>query len=269
MTAKPSRIIDIHTHAFPDFLAHRAVEQLEAMSYGEKAHLDGTISDLLRSMDKAGIEIAVICSIATAPKQVRNITEWSRQVASERIVPFPSIHPDYADFRDEIARIKDLGMKGIKMHPQYQGFNIDEDRVMPLYEAMAAHDLILTLHAGFDISFPTDPSASPDKTARVVERFPNLRIVACHFGGWRQWEEVRRYLAGKDLYLETSYTIGDLPDEKVVELIRLHGDDRILFGTDSPWKDQAKSIEEINSLPLSDETKEKIFHGNAERLLGL
>lgn len=269
MSAKPNRVIDIHTHAFPDFLAPRAIEQLEAMSYGEKAHLDGTSSDLLRSMDRAGIEIAVICSIATTPKQVRNITEWSREVASERILPFPSIHPDFADFREEIARIKDIGMKGIKMHPQYQGFEIDEDRVLPIYEVLAAHDLILTLHAGFDISFPTDPSASPDKTARVIERFPELRIVACHFGGWRQWDEVKQYLAGKNLFFETSYTIGDLPDEKVLELIRLHGEDRILFGTDSPWKDQAKAVEEIGSLSLPEGTREKIFHGNAERLLGL
>ena len=239
------------------------------MSYGEKAHLDGTISDLLSSMDSAGIEIAVICSIATTPKQVRNITEWSRQVASERIIPFPSIHPDYADFREEIARMKDLGMKGIKMHPQYQGFAIDEDRVLPIYEAIAAHDLILTFHAGFDISFPTDPSASPDKMARVIERFPDLKIVACHFGGWRQWEEVKQYLAGKDLFFETSYTIGDLSDEKVLELIRLHGEDRILFGTDSPWKDQREYVKEVNSLPLSDDTREKIFHRNAEKLLGL
>jgi len=267
--AKPTRIIDIHTHAFPDFLAEKAIVALEATSYGEKAHLNGTISDLLRSMDKAGIEISVICSIATAPKQVPSIVKWSQEIASDRIIPFPSIHPEYADFRDEIARIKDLGMKGIKMHPQYQGFNIDDERMMPIYEALVENELILTVHAGFDISFPSDPSASPDKTARVIERFPELKMIACHFGGWRQWDQVRRCLAGKNLYFETSYTIGDLPDEKIVELIRLHGDDRILFGTDSPWKDQPKSVEEIKSLPISDEAKEKIFHRNAERLLGL
>jgi len=267
--AQPTRIIDIHTHAFPDFLAKRAIEHLEATSYGERTHLDGTVCDLLRSMDGTGIEISVLCSIATAPKQVRNITDWSREIASDRIIPFPSIHPDYRDFREEIARIKDLGMKGIKMHPQYQGFNVDEDRVMPIYEAIVANDLILTIHAGFDISFPTDPSASPDKTARVIERFPELKLIACHFGGWRQWDEVRGYLLGKNLYFETSYTIGDLPEEKIVELINLHGEHKIVFGTDSPWKDQATSIEEIKSLPISDEAKEKILHRNAERLLGL
>jgi predicted TIM-barrel fold metal-dependent hydrolase len=264
-----TRIIDIHTHAFPDFLAQRAIEQLEAMSCGEKSHLDGTVSDLLRSMDQAGIAVCVLCSIATVPKQVRNIIQWSQEIASDRIIPFPSIHPDYPDFRDEIARIKDLGLRGIKMHPQYQRFSIDEDRLMPIYEAIAEHDLILTMHAGFDISFPTDPSASPDKTARVVERFPELKLIACHLGGWRQWDEVRRHLAGKDLYFETSYTIGDLPDEKILDLISLHGEDKIVFGTDSPWKDQAKSIEEINALPISDEAREKILHVNAERLLGL
>jgi len=114
-----SRIIDIHTHAFPDFLAEKAIIALEATSGDEKAHLNGTISDLLKSMDRAGIEISVICSIATAPKQVPSITQWSKEIASERIVPFPSIHPDYTDFRDEIARIKDLGIKGTKMHPQF------------------------------------------------------------------------------------------------------------------------------------------------------
>jgi hypothetical protein len=267
--AERTRIIDTHTHAFPDFLAERAIESLEATSGDERAHLNGTISDLLRSMDRAGIEISVICSIATAPKQVPSITKWSMEIASDRIIPFPSIHPDYPEFRDEIARIKDLGMKGIKMHPQYQGFNIDEDRVMPIYEALAANDLILTTHAGFDISFPDDPSASPDKTARVIQRFPELRMIACHFGGWRQWDEVRRYLAGKNLFFETSYTIGDLPDEKILELIRIHGEDKIVFGTDSPWRDQAESVEEIERLAISDELKQKIFRTNAERLLGL
>ena len=264
-----ARIIDIHTHAFPDFLAEKAIIALEATSGDEKAHLDGTISDLLKSMDRAGIEISVICSIATVPKQVPSITKWSKEIASDRIVPFSSIHPDYADFRDELARIKDAGLKGIKMHPQYQGFKIDEDRAMPIYEALVAHDLILVIHAGFDISFPTDPSASPDKTARVIERFPELKLVACHFGGWRQWDEVRRYLAGKGLYFETSYTIGDLPQERIMELIELHGEDKIVFGTDSPWKDQADSVEEIKSLPISQEAKEKILHMNTERLLGL
>lgn len=264
-----TRVIDIHTHAFPDFLAERAIAVLESMSGDERACLDGTVSDLLRSMDTAGIEISVICSIATAPKQVDSIIQWSQEIASDRIIPLPSMHPDYADFRDAIARIKDLGMKGIKMHPQYQGFNVDEDRVMPIYEALAEHNLILTLHAGFDISFPTDPSGSPDKTARVIERYPDLRIIACHFGGWRQWDEVRQYLAGKDLFFETSYTIGDLPDEKIVELVTLHGEDNIVFGTDSPWKEQRASVHEMESLPISREAKEKIFHKNAERLLSL
>jgi len=267
--APTTRIIDIHTHAFPDFLAEKAIAVLEATSYGERAHLDGTVSDLLRSMDRAGIEISAICSIATAPKQVPSITKWSKEIASDRIIPFPSIHPDYADFRDEIARIRELGMKGIKMHPQYQGFNIDDDRMMPIYEALAINDLILTIHAGFDISFPTDPSASPDKTSRVIERFPELKVIACHFGGWRQWDEVRRYLAGKNLYFETSFTIGDLPDEKILELIGLHGEDKILFGTDSPWRDQSNCVEEIERLPISDELREKILHKNAERVLGV
>jgi predicted TIM-barrel fold metal-dependent hydrolase len=267
--ADPARIIDIHTHAFPDFLAEKAIATLEAGSGDEWARLNGTVSDLLRSMDKAGIEVSVICSIATTPKQVPSITKWSQEIASDRIVPLPSIHPDYNDFRDEIARIKDLGMKGIKMHPQYQGFRLDEDRAMPIYEALAAHDLLLTIHAGFDIAFPDDPSASPDKTARIIERFPELRIVACHFGGWRQWDEVRQHLAGKDIYFETSFTIGDLPEERILELIRLHSEDRIVFGTDSPWRDQAKSVEEVKALPISDELKENIFHKNAERLLAL
>lgn len=266
---QPGRIIDIHTHAFPDFLAERAVRSIEATSGDEKAHLNGTISDLLRSMDRAGIEMSVICSIATAPKQVPSITQWSKEIASERIIPFPSIHPDYEDFRGEIARIKDLGMKGIKMHPQYQGFDLDEDRVMPIYEALAAHDLILTTHAGYDISFPTDPSASPDKTVRVIERFPELKVIACHFGGWRQWDDVRRYLVGRNIYFETSFTTGYLPEEKILELINLHGEDKILFGTDSPWRDQSNSVEEIRRLPISDEVKERIFRKNSEKLLGL
>ncbi len=265
---KNLKAIDFHVHAFPDGLAEKALNTLHENAEGYRPHHDGTIGGLLKSMDRAGIEKSVVASIATRPDQVPKIVEWSIEVQSVRIVPFPSIHPDYRDFASELKKIAGAGLMGIKLHPMYQEFTIDDPALFPLYEAIAANGLSILFHAGRDIAFPDNNQADPDRIARVFEKFPGLRIVASHLGGWRTWQGAIDHLVGKPIYLETSFAVTDAPPELFRRIMEDHPRDYFLFGTDSPWLDQKKELDAWKGLDIEDEFKEKILYRNAEKLLG-
>ena len=266
-------VIDFHTHAFPDFLAQRAIEVLEENAKGYKAYTDGTLSGLLAAMDRAGVDAAVVCSIATAPKQVRSILEWSCQIAGQRVFPFPSVHPACDDPYQATADVARAGLKGLKLHPQYQGFFVDDPDVFPIYRAAADHGLIVLLHAGYDLAFPTDPRAEPRRIAVVLREFPGLRLVAAHMGGWKDWEQVLEHLAGRDVFFDTSFAVGDSPDDAPPNLLRAiiekHGTHRILFGTDSPWREHCAELAALDQLGLPDDVKAAVLGGNGSKLLGL
>ena len=260
-------IIDFHTHAFPDSLAERAIRTLEAETDNVKARLDGRLSSLLASMDRAGIERSVLCSIATKPEQFDAILDWSRRIRSPRIVPLLSIHPRDPRAVERLDRVAEEGFLGIKLHPYYQDFSLDEDALMPVYERLEALGLLLVCHTGFDIAFPRTRRCDPARIAAVIARFPALRFVATHLGAWQDWDEVRRHLLGRPIYLETSFSLQYLPPEEARALILAHPADRVLFGTDSPWRDQTESAGELRALKLDADREDAILHGNAERLL--
>jgi predicted TIM-barrel fold metal-dependent hydrolase len=262
-------VVDFHAHAFPDELAPRAVGGINAhLAEHARAVLDGTVAGLIASMDRAGIERAVLWSVATKPTQADPIVRWSLSVASDRIVPFGSVHPDSADVAAGVRRVAAAGLKGIKLHPMYQGFGADEERAWPLYEAMEAEGLILGFHAGGDLSFPLDDDrASPGRILRVHRAFPRLRIVAAHLGGWRMWDEVAETLAGTDVYLETSYTFETATREQVRRVLERHSPERVLFGTDSPWRDQAESLALTRAAFPEPTIRRMVLEDNAVRLL--
>lgn len=261
-------IIDVHTHAFPDSLAPRAVSSLEEKG-GERAYLDGTIGSLLSSMDGAGIALSVVCSVATNPLQFSDILRWSHLITSPRIIPLPSVHPRSPSAADEVRQAAREGFAGLKLHPEYQDFYIDDPALANFYEAAAGEGLILLFHAGFDIGFPDSERSSPGRIAQVHKAFPELKIIASHLGGFRQWEEAGRHLIGADIYLDTSYIFGHIPPGLLEEIIRGHRPDRILFGSDSPWTDQEKSLEELLGLGLPGDLEERILSINARKLFGL
>ncbi len=263
--------IDFHTHAFPDDLAARAIAAWNgAVPKGSEAVLDGTVGALLRSMDAAGIERSVVCSVATAPKQVDSILRWSLSIRSDRIIPFGSVHPDCADPAAEVRKIAGAGLRGVKMHSLHQGFALDDRRIWPFYEAVAEAGLVLQLHSGGDLAFPlADDRASPRRLLAVHRAFPGVPIVAAHLGGWRWWGEVAEVLAGTDVCFETSYTLGVAEDEVVDRIVRRHGAGRILFGSDSPWYDQRTALSRVPRAFPDTRERELVLRANAERLLGL
>lgn len=259
-------IIDCHTHAFPDSLAQRAMPQLEKEGH-VKASLDGRISSLLRSMDEAAIDQSIVLSIATRPEHYHSILKWSKLIASDRLVPFPSIHPDDPQAAEKVDLIVAEGFKGIKMHPYYQNYYLDEERVFGIYERIEASGLVLLCHTGFDIAYERVRRADPQRIVNVIERFPRLKFVTTHFGAWDDWDLVHALLLGKPVYMDVSYSMPLLPPAIAQEMLKKHPADKLLFGSDSPWAAQGEAVEAIRRMSIDPELKRGILGENARKLL--
>lgn len=261
-----SGIIDFHTHAFPDSLAQRAISALEHGA-DAKAFLDGRVQSLIDSMDSCGIEKSVVCSIATRPSQFEPILAWSKKIRSGRIIPLLSIHPEDPAYAQKIRIVKGEGFKGIKMHPYYQDFDLDDERMLRIYEICLKENLIIVMHTGLDIAFPGVRKATPEKILKVSELFPDLKFVSTHLGSWELWQEVESVLAGKPVYMEISFSLEYLDTEPVRDILRKHPKEYLLFGTDSPWTDQGNTLKLFRGLNLGQEFEGAVLSANAEKLL--
>ena len=260
-------IIDAHTHVFPDALAEKALKKLQEKTGPYKAVLDGTVNSLLASMDSCAIEKSIVCSIATKPGQFESILSWCESIRSRRIIPLASVHPESSDIEIKIKEIKERGFKGIKLHPMYQDFFADDERLFPIYEALEKCGLILEIHSGYDIGYPYHNNATPERILTIHRNFPGLKLVATHFGGWRAWEDVEKYLAGTGVFFETSFTLDEIPQERLSAILSKHSHDRIMMGSDSPWRRQETDVNLVMRLDIDEKAKEKILGLNAERLL--
>lgn len=262
-------LIDFHTHCFADSIYEKAIESLVKLSEGYTPVHNGSLSGLLGSMAESNVDISVVHSIATKAKQTEIINDWSISIKSDRIIPFGTIHPDYEDFEKEIDRLKNSGIKGIKFHPDYQGFFVDDKKMYPIYEKTAQEGMIALFHCGEDIAFPELVRNPPHRFKNVLIDIPNLKVVGAHMGGHRMFDEVAQLLTSMNLYLDTSFAHYILGDVKFEELIRKHGVERILFGSDSPWDDPNQQMNIIDSLGFSSKEKDMIFYKNAQRLLDI
>lgn len=261
-------IIDFHTHYFPDKIAHEAVKSLERKG-SMKAFSDGTRSSLEKSMVPAGISLALNLPVATSPEQVAGINSWAEKNNIAPVLSLGVIHPLSDNPAEIISNIKKRGLAGVKMHPEYQNFSPDDNSLAPIWKACISHSIFVHFHAGADMAYKAPFRSNPAKFAKLHHRFPELKMVLAHFGSWMQWDDVETEIIGLDIYLDTSFTAGFLENAKFARMIKKHGAEKVLFGTDSPWRDQKKEIEAIKALPMSDREKELIFHKNAERLLYL
>ena len=262
------KIIDFHTHAFPDELAPRAMKILKKeVPGGLKAYHDGTISGLLASMDECDIDKSVVCGIATRPEQFESIFNWCKQIHSARLEMFPSVHPDDPQCLQQLGLIKQAGFKGIKLHPYYQDFQVDEDKLFSLYEKACAERLIVAMHTGFDVAFPEDRRAEPEKILRVVQTFPNLKLIATHLGAWGMWDESEKLLIGRQIYIEISFALDYLAPDSIKKLILAHPREYVLFGTDSPWDDQKRVLAMLREFNLGEQLERSILYENAVSVL--
>ena len=260
------RVIDLHVHAFPDKIAEGAVSNLESLT-GYARHYDGTLKGLRGSMERSGVERSVVQPVATRPESVAAINDWTAKNQDGRVACFGAMHPDHPEPAAEIARLAGLGLRGIKLHPEFQTFHPDEDRMAPIYEALTRHRLAVFFHAGADIALDS-VNSTPAVFARVLEAYPDLRVALGHMGGWKQWDEALDVLAGRDVVFDTSFTLRFIGADRFLELVRAHGAERVAFGSDGPLGDAAAELEAIGALGLEEDERAAILWGTAERFLG-
>ncbi len=263
-------IIDFHAHAFPDALAPRGLEALErSADYVYKPVTDMTISGLLGYMDAHGIAMSVIQPVITKASQTKGVNEWAASVQSDRVVSFGGVYAHTDDYKRDVDFVVSLGLKGLKFHAEYQDFVLDAPEMLKIYDYALSKGLILLHHAGDDPAFPPPYKTSPKQFLNVSRAMKGGVIVAAHLGGHGQWDDVEQYLAGSDIYLDTSMGLGYYPREQFLRIAKTHARDKLLFASDSPWSDTAAEARILRELPLDDELKENIFYKNAKRLLGL
>lgn len=261
-------LIDFHTHCFPEKIALKAVTKLHEASGGLKYHTDGTVDGLKQNMLQNGVDKAVVLNIATNPHQMRSVNDFAVSVNSDNIIAFGSVFPDSPDAFDELDRIKQLGLKGIKLHPDYQGFDIDNEKYKPLYRKISNLNLITVFHAGFDYGYPPPYKASPNKSAKAIKWFDSP-VVLAHMGGLNQNEEVLNCLAGENVYFDTAFCYSSMPRYYAEKIIEKHGVDKILFGTDSPWRTASQEKRFVENIGLTQNEKDLIYFGNAKKLLNI
>ena len=279
-------IIDFHTHCFPDDIAAIAIDKLSRMSRS-RAFTDGTLTGLIASMKKSGIDTSVILPVATHAGQVEKINAIAARLneayAAQGLMSFGGIHPDYADYKRELARLSANGIKGIKIHPVYQFTDINDLKFLRILHRAAELDLTVVTHAGQDIGFPGEVRCSPPMIRSAVDEIGAFKFVLAHMGGWRDWDLSLKYLADTKVYIDTAFSFGEItprPDEQFsqaektmldenafMRFFAAFGAERILFGTDSPWSAQNETRAFIENLPIEKSAKEQILGKNAQKLL--
>ena len=278
-------IIDIHTHTFPDKIAAATVDKLQAAAHIHP-FTNGTVDALRASMTAAGIDYSVNLPVATSPRQVRGINDAAARTDATGVLSFGAMHPDYDDWRAELGRVAALGIRGIKLHPPYQGADFDDIRYLRILDRAGELGLVVLVHAGLDIGLPDENRVTPAMIARAVRQTGSVQLICAHMGGWRQWDAVEELLPETGVYLDTSFSLGRITPNgdgypwteaglslmdaaQFMRIVRKFGAGRILFGTDSPWGGQSEALRLIRALPLTDAEQSAILGGNAARLLGL
>ncbi|MBQ8740458.1 MAG: amidohydrolase family protein [Clostridia bacterium] len=262
-------LIDFHTHCFPDKIAGRAIEKLAFVSGGLQPYTDGTVDGLKQSMQKGGVDISVVLNIATNAHQQKSVNDFAASTNNGKdIFAFGSVFPFSDDALDELERIKAMGLVGVKLHPDYQGFNVDDERLKPLYKKISELGLITVFHAGFDYGFAPPYGATPEKMEKALSWFDSP-VVAAHWGGVNCNEAVISHLCGKDIYFDVSFGYSMMPKYYAEKIMELHTPDKMLFGTDTPWHTADMEMRLLGSLGINDNDMDKITHKNAQKLLGL
>ena len=268
-------VIDSHTHIFPDPVAQKAIPELAALIKARPA-MDGTVNGLLESMENGDIDISIVLPIVTHPHQFDSILRFAVHLnetysaGRRRIHSLASVHPLEPEFAEQLRLIRREGFTGIKIHPPYQGVELNDIRYKRIIEKASELGLSVTTHAGFDVYCPHHNYCSVDMILEVLHDVAPPALVAAHLGNNSYYDEVEKKLCGQNLYFDTAYSILHISETQLAGIIRQHGADKVLFATDVPWADQKASVERLRNLPgLSPEEKERLLFRNAASLYHL
>jgi len=228
-------------------------------------------------MKEAGVNISVILPVITKPEQFASMNAYARKITPDtfdkntygQILSFGAVHPYSLDYKAQLREVKEMGLKGIKIHPDYLGIMIDDPKMMRLIDEASSLGLIMSVHAGIDVGLPDKVHCPPERSRKVIDAVRPEKFILAHTGGWKQWDQAEALLVGENVYLDVSVSGDFMPEEQMKRIIENHGADKILFATDSPWGGQKQGIEYVKSLKLDKESEEKILWKNAADLLGI
>lgn len=262
-------VIDFHTHCFPDKIAKKTIEKLSYVSGGLIPQTDGTKDSLLYLMSKDGVDKSVVLSIATNANQQKNVNDFAVSLKSEKLVPFGSVYPFSEDWEEELERLKNNGIKGVKLHPDYQQFFVDDEKLFPIYKKIEKLGFVLIFHAGEDFGFAPPYKATPERLRKVATLI-ETPVVCAHWGGLSMGEDVLKYLCDiENCYFDTAFGYGTMPKDMALRILDKKGTDKILFGSDCPWNAPVWDVGMLKTMGLAPYEEEKIFYKNAEKLLAL
>lgn len=266
-------LIDFHTHIFPERIAPGAIESLKdgvKRIEGVDAHnyTDATYEGLVKSMQENNVDLSMAMPIATNPKKPESINEFAKGIRDDKVISFGSVHPSQEDSVEWVMRLREMGFIGLKLHPEFQYNFIDSKESIDVLKAAEKAKMLVMLHAGADIGMPPPVHCTPKRLKNALEYVKGDNIIAAHLGGWRMWDEVEEYLVKTPIYMDTAYVLNDIDKEQCKRIIKNHGEDKILFGSDSPWETPKHTLAFLDSLNLGDEIMEKIKYKNAKVLLG-
>jgi len=267
-------VIDFHTHVFPEKIAAKTLEVLKGHAYkarGVKApsYTEGTVESLRQSMAVNGIDMSVVMPIATKPTQTTSINDFAEKITDGNIISFGSLHPLQQDWEDVLEDLAKRGFKGIKLHPHYQDAYIDSPEVIRILEKAEKLGLYTMFHSGEDIGFTSTDIAGVKRMKKLLDYVSGKYILSAHLGGFEMWDDVEKYLVGTEVFLDVSYACSHMDKEQLLRIIKKHGADKILYGSDSPWKSQAEPMNVLKTLELTSEEMDLITHKNALKILDI
>lgn len=262
-------IVDVHAHVYPEAIAVHAAKSIGQFYGGYPMCYDGQLSTLLTNMRRARISRALVSSVATTPHQVSSINHFLSDAANahpDHIAALGAMHPDSLHPAADFAEILSLGLRGVKLHPDFLMLPMDDPRFYRIYELCEGR-LPVCCHLG-DSRYD---NTNPNRAARVLRDFPGLRLVGAHLGGYTVWERVERehLYEYENLYADCSSTLQLIPHEDALRLIRLYGAERVMFGTDYPMWEAAPELAALSALPLTEHERENILFATALRVYGV
>ena len=261
------RIFDAHCHIYPETIAPKAVEGIDHF-YGNLPFepYDGTTGTLLKNGREAGISHYVVHSVATTPHQISSINTFIAnevKLSNGEFTGLGTLHPDSDHPEQDLMELLALGLKGVKLHPDFQQFEADSDKAMRIFGLCMESGIPVLVHTGdyrFDFS-------NPNRISNVLRAFPKLKFIGAHFGGWSVWDDAVSTLSHfENIMVDTSSTFYAVGMEKGRELIRKWGADRVMFGADYPMWNPQLDIDCLLEMGLTDEEYRKIFWDNAARV---
>ena len=260
------RIIDVHNHIYPEKIVAKATDAIGVFYDIDMQHL-GTGNELVEAGKRAGIEKFVVCSAATIPQQVQIINNFIAAECAKHpeFIGFGTLHPDYEDIEGEIARMKELGLRGVKLHPDFQKFYIDDENALPMFKAIRDNDMWLIVHLGDD----RYEYSQPERMAKVLELVPGLKLIGAHFGGYRRWESALDVYKPGTLYFDISSSMHFMSKELIFKFFERYGIESFFWGTDFPMWDHKEELESLFGLGLSEEDNQKILYDNFTKAFGL